>query len=114
MKKLSALSLLFVMTLAWLAPRANAQEYEITLPTDISDWHKLFTNPDRFYLQAAVIDDHFYTVPAVHNSSQMVLTYYTIGYDFISLGAKEQKPRETRDFLFFLGEGTFSKRLEQS
>jgi hypothetical protein len=82
MKKLSALSLLFVMTLAWLAPRANAQEYEITLPTDISDWHKLFTNPDRFYLQAAVIDDHFYTVPAVHNSSQMVLTYYTIGYDF--------------------------------
>ena len=82
MKKLSALSLLFVMTLAWLAPRANAQEYEITLPTDISDWHKLFTNPDGFYLQAAVIDDHFYTVPAVNNSNQMLLTYYTKGYDF--------------------------------
>ena len=82
MKKLSALSLLFVMTLAWLAPRANAQEYEITMPTDISDWHKLFTNPDGFYLQAAVIDDHFYTVPAVNGASQMLATYYTKGYDF--------------------------------
>ena len=84
MKKLSALSLLFVMTLAWLAPRANAQEYKITMPTAYSDWFRVFsdTGLDGYYLQMAVINDRVYTLPAVNDGGQMYGTYYTRGYLF--------------------------------
>ncbi|MBR5899601.1 MAG: T9SS type A sorting domain-containing protein [Muribaculaceae bacterium] len=84
MKKLSALTLLLVMALAWIAPRANAQEYDITMPKQYSDWHRIFsdTSLDGYYLQMAVINDRVYTLPAVNDGSQMYGTYFTRGYLF--------------------------------
>lgn len=85
MKKLSALSLLFVMTLVWLSPRANAQEYDISMPKGYSDWFKVFssTQPspkDDYYFQMEVINDRVYTLPAVNDATHMMDTYMTRGF----------------------------------
>ena len=57
---------------------------EISMPTDMSDWFKTFSGPGSYYLQVGVIDDRFYTLPAVNDANDMYYTYYTKGYYFDS------------------------------
>ncbi len=86
MKHFSTLSLMLLLALTWVVPKAEAQ-YSISLPSTASDWYQYFpdgTNPGAFYLQAAVSGDRFYTLPAVNNTEQMTSTYYTKGYYFDS------------------------------
>ena len=61
--------------------------YDISMPTDMSDWFKTFSSPGSYHLQMAVIDDRFYTLPAVNDANDMIATYYTKGYYFDSATA---------------------------
>lgn len=84
MKHLSTLSLMLLLALTWIVPKANAQ-YTISLKSQASDWYQYFpdgTNPGGFYLQSAVSGDRFYTLPAVNGTDQMTDTYYTKGFYF--------------------------------
>ena len=56
--------------------------YEISMPTDQSDWFKTFNYPGSYHMQFGIIDDRFYTVPAASTTGEMLATYYTCGYTF--------------------------------
>ena len=64
--------------------------YEISMPTDMSDWFKTFSYPGSYCLQAAIINDRFYTLPAVNDANDMIATYYTKGYFFDSATASTE------------------------
>jgi hypothetical protein len=56
----------------------------------MSDWFKTFSYPGSYCLQAAIINDRFYTLPAVNDASDMIATYYTKGYFFDSATASTE------------------------
>lgn len=81
-----------VMVFVAAVPKANAVEYDINLKSDISDWHQYFPdakNPGVAYLQAAVVGDYFYTLPAVNNVNLMTSTNYGYATNGYYLGASK-------------------------
>lgn len=70
-------SLMLLLALTWIIPKADAQEYSFTLK-DPSDWAKSFSVPGSLFVDAAVSDDAFFTAPAYAGS--FLDTYYTQGY----------------------------------
>lgn len=73
-------SLLSLLALAWFVPKADAQEYTISVD-DPSDWFKTFTAPGGLYRQAAVADDAFFVAPAyAGDGSEFIAAYYSAGY----------------------------------
>ena len=86
MKKLYVRSLMLLLALTWIIPKAGAQEYSFTLK-DPSDWAKSFSVPGSLFVDAAVSDDAFFTAPAYGGS--FLATYYTQGYRIDNTNAQQ-------------------------
>ncbi len=86
MKKLYVRSLMLLLALTWIIPKAGAQNYTFTL-NDPSDWFQTSaetTIPNSKYVQGVGTGGSIYTVPAPTATSDMVTNTYTGGTDYLT------------------------------
>lgn len=78
MKTLFTRTLVLLLALTWLVPKANAAGYEYTV-TAASDWGQTFTNTQltsyQNYFSAAVSNNYMYSVPAPTTTNMMKYAY---------------------------------------